>query len=53
MYMQGAAVAQWVELRTSDRKVAGSNPWLPGTGIEHNTEPQIAPDARSAPSCHQ
>ena len=25
----GAAVAQWVELKTSDRKVAGSNPWMP------------------------
>ena len=30
-----AAVAQWVELRTSDRKVASSNPWLPGTGLSY------------------
>ena len=31
----GIAAAQWVELRTSDRKVAGSNPWLPGTGLSY------------------
>ena len=34
-HVLGAAVAQWVELRASDRKVAGSNPWLPGTGLSY------------------
>ena len=24
----GAGIAQWLECRTRDRKVAGSNPWL-------------------------
>ena len=35
MHICGAAVAQWVELRTSDWKVAGSNPWHPGTGLSY------------------